>query len=182
MSRIGQLLQDLPAFIPGLAASVVVAVVVAKALARRLKTHHLVAFTMVVGLGIVTSATLLPSKEALAGLGGDPGLTCDLARMRPASPGLLMSANEVSLNIFLFVPLAATVALLPATRSRAALLGGVALLPFAIEATQMLLPALGRECQSADVIDNLIGIALGWLAGVAVRSRYSLRLKLDRSG
>ena len=39
-------------------------------------------------------------------------------------------------------------------------------LPFAIEATQLLVPLLGRGCESADVVDNLIGLAIGLAIGL----------------
>jgi hypothetical protein len=38
-------------------------------------------------------------------------------------------------------------------------------LPFAIEATQLVVTSLDRACQSADVSDNLTGLALGVVAG-----------------
>jgi hypothetical protein len=41
--------------------------------------------------------------------------------------------------------------------------------PFAIETAQLLLPVLGRGCQSADVFDNLTGLVLGGLIGAGAR-------------
>ena len=43
------------------------------------------------------------------------------------------------------------------------------MLPASIELIQLLVPPLGRECQSADVIDNLTGLVVGLAAGVVAR-------------
>ena len=42
-------------------------------------------------------------------------------------------------------------------------------LPFAIETTQQLVLWLDRACESADVVDNLTGLAIGLAGGVVVR-------------
>ena len=42
---------------------------------------------------------------------------------------------------------------------------GAALLPFAIEFVQLAATPLGRACQGADVVDNMLGLALGLAAG-----------------
>lgn len=41
-------------------------------------------------------------------------------------------------------------------------------LPFLIEGMQFFGAAIGRECQSADVFDNLAGLLLGFVVGVAI--------------
>jgi glycopeptide antibiotics resistance protein len=50
-----------------------------------------------------------------------------------------------------------------------ALFVGAFFFPFAIEGMQYLLPMLGRRCDAADVIDNLIGLFLGGAIGLVVR-------------
>jgi hypothetical protein len=42
-------------------------------------------------------------------------------------------------------------------------------LPFAIETTQMVVPVIERGCQSADVFDNLTGLAVGLAIGTIGR-------------
>lgn len=48
------------------------------------------------------------------------------------------------------------------------MLAAAVALPFVIEATQLLVPSLGRACESADVVDNLTGLVLGLAAGAVV--------------
>ena len=42
---------------------------------------------------------------------------------------------------------------------------GAALLPLTIESIQLAATPLGRACQGGDVVDNLLGLALGLAAG-----------------
>jgi hypothetical protein len=58
------------------------------------------------------------------------------------------------------------------------LLAAIAL-PFVIEIIQLLAPVLARGCQSSDVIDNLIGLSIGFAIGVVARSLTRL---LKKSG
>ena len=66
----------------------------------------------------------------------------------------------------MFIPLGATIGLLPGSRRKAAIVIAAIALPFAIETTQLLAPALDRACESADVVDNLSGLAIGLVGGV----------------
>ena len=43
-----------------------------------------------------------------------------------------------------------------------------ALLPFAIEGLQALLPAFARSCQAWDIVENLLGLAIGLVIGSLV--------------
>jgi glycopeptide antibiotics resistance protein len=61
----------------------------------------------------------------------------------------------------MFIPLGATIGLVPRSRRMAVVLIAAIALPFAIEITQMLLPVLARACESADVVDNLTGLVVG---------------------
>ena len=56
-------------------------------------------------------------------------------------------------------------------------------LPFAIEATQLVVIPLGRACQGADVIDNLTGLVIGLMAGAVLgRLRPESRRALPPEG
>jgi VanZ family protein len=101
--------------------------------------------------------------------GEEIGPGCDLTRVGLASLEDLSSFNDASLNILLFVPLGAAIGLLPGSRRKAAIAIAAILAPFAIELFQLLVPQLGRGCQSADVVDNLTGLVLGLAAGTAGR-------------
>jgi len=154
----------LPWFIPGAVASLVLATVVAHSLARWLRTNAVVAGLLVFGFGITIAATLTP-----IGSGSEPSPallgTCDLSRIGPAPLAEYFKITDVSLNVVLFVPLGIAIALLPRSpRSTAIQLLAVAS-PFLIETTQLILTNLGRTCQSADIFDNLLGLAIGAILG-----------------
>jgi glycopeptide antibiotics resistance protein len=124
-----------------------------------------VAFVLILSLGVIVSATLTPQSEALA-FGAQGSSSCNLSRLELAPLDELLAVNETSLNVLLFVPLGAAIALLPSTRIELVLAVAAIALPFAIEATQLLVPLLDRGCESADVIDNLTGLAVGFAGGV----------------
>jgi len=157
----------LPWFLPGLAVSILLALALAAPLARLLRVGRPLAGAIFVAFGIVVAATLTPLRGTFnfAAVGG----TCDLSRIGLAPLGALLHVDDTSLNIVLFVPLGITIGLVAALRPRIALLAVAIALPFLIETTQLLVPALERGCQSADVFDNLTGLGLGLLAGVVGR-------------
>ena len=155
----------LPWFGPGLAISVVVSLAASGAVGRALGVHRAVAWVMLLSLGIIMAATLTPRSEAL-GSGARGSAHCDFSRIGLASWEQLISANEASGNVLMFIPLGAAIGLVPGSRRKAVLVTGAIALPFAIEATQLLVPWLDRACESADVVDNLMGLALGLVAGV----------------
>jgi len=131
---------------------------------------------LIVSLGIILSATLTPLRGFLdvGGVGAEP---CDFSRIGLAPLRELRRLNDTSLNILLFMPLGISLAFLPRTRRTALVIAAAIALPFVIETTQLLVPLLDRACQSADVVDNLTGLAIGfgggvvagWLAGAARR-------------
>jgi glycopeptide antibiotics resistance protein len=113
------------------------------------------------------SAALTPLRGSFnfAAVGG----TCDLSRMGLAPLHELLHIDDTSLNILMFIPFGTAVGLLGRSRQMAVLIVVAIALPFVIELTQLLVPALERGCQSADVIDNLTGLALGLVFGVLGR-------------
>jgi len=166
----------LPWFLPGFAISVLVALAAGGRVGRALGTRRAVTMALIVSLGIILSATLTPLNGVIdvGGVGAGP---CDLSRIGLAPLRELLRLDDTSLNVLLFVPLGFSLAFLPRTRRTALVIAAAIALPFAIEATQLLLPLLDRGCQSADVVDNLTGLAIGfgggvvagWLAGAARR-------------
>lgn len=158
----------LPFFLPGVVVSVVLAALIAGPVARALATRRSVAMLLIASIGVIVSATLTPLGGTLAFDGGAAG-SCDLSRLGPPPLGALRRITDTSLNVALFIPLGFAIALLPRSRQAGAVLLGAVLLPFAIELTQLLVPAISRGCESADVIDNLLGLAVGLAAGTALR-------------
>lgn len=141
--------------------------VLGPAVARRLATRRSVASLLLFGFGLVIAATLLPDRDALAGIASDR--VCDLSRIGPASIGELTRVNTTSLNVLLFVPLGVAVGLLPRSRPAAVVLVAALSLTFVVEAVQLFVTVLGRGCQTADMVDNLMGLAIGIAIGVLAR-------------
>ncbi len=157
--------------------AVVVGLLAAPALARRLGSHGGVAFLLIASLGLIASATLTPLEDAIAAGVASSG-TCDAARPGWAPLSVYLHLNETSLNVLLFVPLGISLGLVPG-RNGFRMAAAAMLLPAAVELTQMLIPVLGRSCQTGDIVDNttglVIGLAIGWLATALGRTRQVRR-------
>ena len=158
-------LGDYAGFVPGLMISVILALVLCAGVARRLRVSRVVAALLIVSLGVVLSATVTPSREAIMGM---PHLSagCDLSRIGPAAWREYVHVDETSLNVLLFIPLGAFIGMLPRSSYRWPIVIGAIILPFVIEGFQLVATPLGRACQSGDVVDNLLGLALGLGAGL----------------
>jgi glycopeptide antibiotics resistance protein len=152
-------LTAIPWLVPGVLASLVASLLLAPILRRLLGASIAVALLLVVSTGIIISATLTP----LGGIGweAEAGRSCDLDRIALAPIPMLLSVNDTSLNILLFVPLGVSIGLVPRSRRALAALIPAVAFPFGIEVTQLLVPVLGRGCESADVVDNLTGLVIG---------------------
>ena len=158
---------DYVGLVPGLAISIVLALFLGGRVARRLRVSRFGAMLLVVALGVVLSATVSPSREALLGM-SRAQTTCDLSRFWLAPWPEYSHLGETSLNVLLFVPLGVAVGMLPRSPYRLPIVVGSVILPIAIEVTQLAAAPLGRTCQSADVFDNLVGLALGFGLGLIV--------------
>jgi hypothetical protein len=155
---------DLPWFLPAMAVSLVVSLAAAGRVGRALGIRRALAFVLLMAFGIIVAATLTqPGKAIHFGFAGSG--TCDLTRLGPAPLGQLLAVNEASLNVLLFVPLGVVIGLLPRSRRKAVLLGAAVALPFVVEGIQLVVTALDRACESADVADNLTGLVLGLALG-----------------
>lgn len=157
----------LPWLMPGLLVAAVLGLIVGRRVGRAVGAGPVVGWGLVVGFGLAIAATLTPLRDGLepgAGVG-----TCDLSRIGLAPLQELLRISDTSLNVLLFMPLGFAVGLVPGSRRRDLLAGVAVLTPFAIETGQLLLPILGRGCQSADVFDNLTGLVLGAVIGAGAR-------------
>lgn len=157
-------LAALPWFLPGLAVSVVVGYLVRHRAARVLGASPLLGWAVVVSVGIVASATLTPLHEA-AFEGGAQTTGCDFSRVGLASFEDIRDLGDTFLNILLFIPLGATLALLPRSGRKAWLMVAALALPLVIETTQLIATPLDRACQSADIVDNVSGLLIGFVVG-----------------
>jgi glycopeptide antibiotics resistance protein len=165
-------LSSVPLFLPGVLLAGVVALVLGRGLAVRLASRRWVASLLILSIGVILSATLTPLADALERGVASNGI-CDLDRIGWAPLRSYLAINEESMNVLMFVPLGIAIALVPGAPGRW-LVASAFLLPFVIELLQMLVPALGRECEGADLVDNptglVIGLAIGWLAKTCVRA------------
>lgn len=168
----------LPWFLPGVAISVVVSLAAGGIVGRALGTRRVVASLLLLSLGVIVSATLTPLDGGLDFESVGRG-TCDLSRIGLPALGELRRLNDTSLNVLLFVPLGISIALLPRSRRTLLVVVVAIALPFAIELTQLLVPVLGRGCQSADVVDNLLGLAIGAILGAAARGLVLVARRAD---
>ena len=156
---------DVPWFLPGFAISVVVGIAASGILGRALGVRRALAWAIVISLGIIAAATLTPRWQALE-FGALGSSSCDMSRLGPAPLDELLRPTLSLGNILMFIPLGATIGLLPRSRRKASIVIAAIALPFGIETTQLLVPALDRACESADVVDNLTGLAIGLAGGV----------------
>ncbi len=158
----------LPWFVPGLALSMTIALFASRPVGKLLGVRRRLAWLILVGFGVIVSATLTPLRGAIALEAIGTG-TCDLSRIGLARIADLVRLNDTSLNVALFIPLGIAIGLVRPTRSRAALILASIALPFGIETIQLVAPILDRGCQSADIVDNLTGLLVGLVIGTLLR-------------
>lgn len=167
---------ELPLFVPVVIVVTVLALVGAGRVARATGARLTVAAALVVAAGVVVAATLTPQASAL--VYGETGTgACNLARLTPAAPWAYLVFGEALGNVLLFMPLGVTLALMPTSTVRHWLLLGAIASPFLVELAQLVTPMFDRACESADIIDNLLGLAvgfaLGWTANRLLGGRLS---------
>lgn len=169
---------SLPWFLPGMLLTLPLVLLALRPVARRLDGGRGATFLLLMGLAAILWATLPPDDIQLGPAAGFA--MCDLRRLGPAPFGEYLRFGDVSLNVLLFVPYGLAVGWLWQVRPRWPLLALGALLPFAIEAWQSLLPVLGRGCQGGDLFDNLVGLLLGSFLGLGLA--HLARRSATRSG
>jgi hypothetical protein len=157
----------LPLLLPGIVISVVAALVFARPVAQVLGSSRNVAGLLIFSLGLIAAATLTPDGAALFDGRVSTG-QCDTSRTGLPPLRAFLRPNEASLNVLLFIPLGIAVALLPRTRRSFVVAVSAIALTFVIETLQLVLPALGRGCQTADLVDNLLGLAIGAIVGLVL--------------
>jgi hypothetical protein len=169
-------MRDYPGFVPGIAISVVVGLVICGPVARALRIGRLLAYALVLSSALILASTLTPGGDAPR----HGTSSCDFSRLGPAPIADVEVISPTSLNVFLFIPLGTVLGLLPRSRRKTALVVMAIALPFVIETTQLLVVPLDRACQSADVADNLTGLAVGLLLGTIVGRAARRRLYQPR--
>lgn len=153
----------MPMFWPGLLVSLVPAALLNRPVGRLLRAHWAVGFVLLLGLGGVVTATLLPDAWQLS---ADAVRHCTVSGGRPRSPHELLTVRHVDLKVAMFVPIGLAAALAGTRRRAAVALLGAAALPLAVSAVQYALPEIGQACDVQNVWDGLLGVALGAAVGV----------------
>ncbi|MEV7186259.1 hypothetical protein [Kitasatospora sp. NPDC093102] len=161
---ISAVLGGMPMFWPGLLLSLVPAALLNRPVGRLLRAHWVVGFVLLLGLGGVVTATLLPEAFELS---EDAVRQCALEGGRPRSPYELLHVRHIELKLATYAPVGFAAALAGTRRRAAVALLGAAALPFAVSAVQYALPAIGRNCDVQDVWDGVQGVALGAAVGLA---------------
>jgi glycopeptide antibiotics resistance protein len=154
-------------------ASTLVAFIVGGWVGRRVGSGRLIGMLLIVALGLIVSATLTPSREALR-FGALGSGTCDLTRIRLAPLSEVLVLHDAGFNVLLYVPLGLVVGSMRPRWTGVGWFLAAGLLSPAIEAIQMLLRPLDRACQASDVIDNVTGFVIGVAFAVAIRMVLSL--------
>jgi hypothetical protein len=161
-------MRDYAGFGPGLAIAFAVSLLTFGFVSRALGISKVHGWALVMSVGLVLAATITPSREALL-LGIQGSGTCDFSQIGLPSMSELTHLSDASLNVLLFIPLGITIGGCPESSGRSMLLVSALVLPIAIELIQLVLVPLGRECQSSDVVDNVLGLVIGLVVGSALR-------------
>jgi len=162
VDRVGRFLEGHPGVLPVMAVLLVVSVVASGPLAHRVGCGRLAAAALLLACTAPLALTLPPATDRDA----EVVTGCALAVKRLAEWG---RGGEELANLVMLAPAGALlVALLRRRAAVVAILAATAF-PVAVEAVQLLAPALRRSCESTDVLLNLAGLAAGVLAGVLVR-------------
>lgn len=156
-----------PGFVPGTLLAVVISFVVNGLVSKALYVRRSLALGIIITLGLILSATLTVGGEGLIH-GISDVKCCNFKRLMLAPVAELLAVNETSLNVFLFVPFGLAIGLIHRSPRKVSILVTAFFLPFGIETVQLLMPVMNRTCQSADVIDNLFGLVVGFLLGTLI--------------
>lgn len=171
----------LPWLLPAAAVALVVSIAASGAVARATGLPRILAAVLILSVGLILAVTLTPQGSALSS-GATGSRTCDLSRFGLASLRSYEQFDDPAGNVLMFVPLGFAVGFMPRSRLRAWIVLAAILLPFAIEATQLLVPVLDRSCESGDVVDNLLGLAAGLALGAGAAWLGRVRRRPGRPG
>ena len=160
----------------GLVAALLVAVLAARPLARRGQTSTVGAGLWLALMGVIVTLTLTPGLSPMV------HRQCGLVVTGPPSPAELLSLRERALNVWMYVPVALLAVLPRQRRTRVTALAAAAALPIVAEVAQWAIPALGRQCQLPDLVENLAGVAMGAAVGLAVHRFAGLAAPWRRGG
>jgi hypothetical protein len=168
---------DLPLFWPAALLVLVLAAALAAPAGRALGTSAWSALLLLASLGVILAATVTPSTAAFVPVDRPDG--CVLGQFDVPALATLLYPNETSLNVAMFVPLGIACGLLRRWSTVAVISVLAAGLPFGIEMAQYAIARLGRVCSTADVANNLTGLAVGLLVSIVILRPVSSMTSID---
>ena len=152
---IAEVVAGIPWFWPVTAATVGVATLFSRQVARSFGCTRLHAFVLLVSVGGIVALTLTPA-------GDFGGHACRIPSSWPISLDDFVPPTARGLNVVLFIPLGVALGLMPRSPIKAEAVFFAVISPLLIELTQSVV-GLGRTCEATDVVDNLTGLAVGFL-------------------
>ena len=161
---VAEYLSDVSLLLPGIALAVIAALILAPRVGHAIGGGRGRGALLVFAVGMILSATLTPSAEAIRSGAVGSGV-CDLTRFGPASLRSIFTLEDPGFNILLFLPLGVAIGAIGPRGTRFAVLGAALALSPAIELVQLVVTRLDRACQSSDVFDNLTGLLVGFVVG-----------------
>jgi glycopeptide antibiotics resistance protein len=168
---IPEFLAGIPLFWPVLVATVGVATLLSRQVARSFGISRLHAFVLLGSVGGIVALTLTPAGDV-------GGHACRIPSSWPISFDDFVAPTDRGLNVVLFIPLGIALGLMPRSPAKAEAVFLAALSPLLIELTQSIV-GLGRTCEATDVVDNLTGLAVGFLVGGVVGAVLRRRRQVD---
>lgn len=156
-----------PWVLPGALTVVALSLVLSRHLARWLGSSAVFAFLLAGAFGSVVVVTVTPSADGgFWGRGRAASFEATLPTL-----GQLLTVNEISLNVALFLLPAIAAALVRRRTARRTVVALVWVLPLTVETVQYVLPVLGRSgFLLNDMVANMLGVAIGTAAGLLLRT------------
>jgi glycopeptide antibiotics resistance protein len=152
---IAEVVAGIPWFWPVTAATVGVATLFSRQVARSFGSTRLHALVLLVSVGGIVALTLTPA-------GDFGGHACRIPSSWPITLDDFVPPTARGLNVVLFIPLGVALGLMPRSPIKGQAVFFAVISPLLIELTQSVV-GLGRTCEATDVVDNLTGLAVGFL-------------------
>lgn len=140
----------------------VVAVLVARPLARVLRSNPLVSWLLALSLLAVVALSLAPSSHLQAAAG-----VCLRPWSLPAGTRALWP-TDFTTNVLMYVPLGMAVTWLRPIAVRMMAMAAVFAVPLALELTQREIVIINRQCSLSDIIGNEVGLLIGMGVGLVL--------------
>jgi hypothetical protein len=164
---VAEITADIPYLVPGSLVALALSIAAGGFVGRWLGVHRSVAWVGLFSLGVILSVTLSPLDQGIIQPPRDVR-ACDFTRTTLATLAEVRTSADVAFNILMFIPFGWAIGLAPWSMRKLVVLLAATALPLAIEAAQLRFIQLGRGCEGADIVDNLTGLAIGFVLGTGL--------------